>query len=131
MDAINPHFTRDNYVLLGWDENPNATTPTYALGTGSITLSKDTTTLYAIWKRTTVDVIITKQVTGNMGDRSKSFNFTVVSSVAMGSDERYTLSDDAMTATFTLSHDHSMTLKDVPIGATLPVTEKQRAMSSL
>lgn len=124
MDANNPHFTRDNYVLLGWDENPNATTPTYALGTGSITLSKDTTTLYAIWKRTTVDVTITKQVTGNMGDRSKSFNFTVGSSLAMGSGEGYTLSGDATTATFTLSHDHSMTLKDVPIGATLEVTEE-------
>lgn len=130
MDANNPHFTRDNYVLLGWDENPNATTPTYALGTGSITLSMDTTTLYAIWKRTTVDVTITKQVTGNMGDRSKSFNFTVVSSEAMGSGEGYTLSGDAKNATFTLSHDHSMTLKDVPIGATLEVIEEAMGYES-
>ena len=64
-----------------------------------------------------------------MGDRSKSFNFNVKSSEAMGSGEGYTLSDDAKTATFTLSHDHSMTLKNVPIGATLNVTEEATGYS--
>ena len=120
-------FNRPGYQLIGWSKTPGEENEKdYDCGESVIVdnLGEDENILYAVWKRTTVDVIITKQVTGNMGDRSKSFNFTVVSSVAMGSDERYTLSDDAMTATFTLSHDHSMTLKDVPIGATLTVTEE-------
>ena len=41
--------TRSGYDFLGWDENPNATSATYAKG-GSITISTDTT-LYAVWEK--------------------------------------------------------------------------------
>ena len=126
-DAGNPHFTRENYELIGWDENPSATEPTYKLGTGTIKLTDDITTLYAIWKRTVTDVTIAKQVTGNMGDRSKEFAFMVKSTEAMGAGETYTLSADAKTARFTLSHGQSVTLKDVPIGAVLTISESNAA----
>ena len=60
MDANTPHFTRDNYELIGWDTNPNATNPTYKLGEGTITLTDSKTTLYAIWKKNVVDVKLKK-----------------------------------------------------------------------
>ena len=76
-------------------------------------------------KRNTVSVTISKTVEGNMGDRSKAFEFTVESTQAMGQPlgTEYTLSDDGLTATFTLSHGDSVILQKVPIGATLTITE--------
>ena len=50
MDGTTPHFKRDNYTLLGWDENQYATTPTYQLGQGNITLDKDVTTRFPLVK---------------------------------------------------------------------------------
>ena len=60
MDANTPHFTRDDYELIGWDTNKDATHPAYKLGDDTITLSNDTTTLYAIWKKNVVDVKLKK-----------------------------------------------------------------------
>lgn len=76
MDLNNPHFTRDGYELIGWDENPNATEPTYLLGSGTIRLDTSKN-LYAIWKPTTVNLEIVKFITGTMGDRNRTFPFTV------------------------------------------------------
>ena len=121
MDANNPHFTREGYELIGWDEKPNATTPTYLLGVGTIYLDEDVTTLYAIWKRSTVDVTLTKQVVG--GPTNKAFGFTVTSTEAIGADSAYNLSSGNKTATFSLSDKGLVTLKNVPIDAMLTVTE--------
>ena len=50
--------TRDGYTFLGWDENPNATTPTYPAGNlGPVIFNgsdgkTQTKTLYAIWEKT-------------------------------------------------------------------------------
>ena len=77
MDGTTPHFTRENYTLLGWDESPDATTPTYQLGQGSIKLDKNVTTLYAIWKLNTVELTIQKTVSGNMYNANEVFSFTL------------------------------------------------------
>lgn len=108
MDGTTPHFTRDNYTLLGWDENPKATTPTYQLGQGSITLDKDVTTLYAIWKLNTVELTIQKTVSGNMYNANDVFSFT--------------LQYGEKTETFTLKGGESKTFQ-VPVGAKVTVTE--------
>ena len=108
MDGTTPHFTRDNYTLLGWDENPDATTPTYQLGQGSITLNKDVTTLYAIWKLNTVELTIQKTVSGNMYNANDVFSFT--------------LQYGEKTETFTLKGGESKTFQ-VPVGAEVTVTE--------
>lgn len=108
MDETTPHFTRDNYTLLGWDENPDATTPTYQLGQGSITLDKDVTTLYAIWKLNTVELTIQKTVSGNMYNANDVFSFT--------------LQYGEKTETFTLKGGESKTFQ-VPVGAEVTVTE--------
>lgn len=108
MDGTTPHFTRDNYTLLGWDENPDATTPTYQLGQGSITLDKNVTTLYAIWKLNTVELTIQKTVSGNMYNANDVFSFT--------------LQYGEKTANFTLKGGESKTFQ-VPVGAEVTVTE--------
>lgn len=108
MDATTPHFTRDNYTLLGWDENPNATTPTYPLGQGTITLSENVTTLYAIWKLNTVELTIEKTVSGNMYNANDVF--------------RFTLAYGGKSEPFTLKGGDSKTFQ-VPVGAKVTVTE--------
>lgn len=108
MDGTTPHFTRDNYTLLGWDENPDATMPTYQLGQGSITLDKNVTTLYAIWKLNTVELTIQKTVSGNMYNANDVFSFT--------------LHYGENSETFTLKGGESKTFQ-VPVRAEVTVTE--------
>ena len=108
MDGTTSHFTREGYTLLGWDENKDATTPTYQLGQGSITLDKDVTTLYAIWKLNTVELTIQKTVSGNMYNANDKFSFT------LAYDEKF--------ETFTLKGGESQTFQ-VPVGAKVTVTE--------
>lgn len=108
MDANTPHFKRDGYELIGWDEDSNATTPTYQLGQGSITLDKDVTTLYAIWKLNTVELTIQKTVSGNMYNANDVFSFTLL----YGGNSR----------PFTLKAGESETFQ-VPVGAEVTVRE--------
>ena len=75
-------------------------------------------------------VTITKEVTGNMGDRSKEFTFEAyltkgtadIDFPAAEDGDKYTV--DGTVATFALAHGESITIDDIPIGATLVVTEK-------
>lgn len=108
MDGTTPHFTRENYTLLGWDENPDATTPAYQLGQGNITLDKDVTKLYAIWKLNTVKLTIQKTVSGNMYNANDEFSFT--------------LHYGENSVPFTLKGGESKTFQ-VPVGAEVTVTE--------
>lgn len=111
MDGTTTHFTRKNYTLLGWDENPAATTPTYKLGQGSITLSKDVTTLYAIWKLNAVELTVKKTVSGNMYNANDVFEFTLNYDGKEDGPEKFTLRANE-TRNFT-----------VPVGANVTVTE--------
>ena len=108
MDGTAPHFTREGYTLLGWDKNKDATTPTYQLGQGSITLDKNETTLYAIWKLNTAELTIQKTVSGNMYNANDEFSFT--------------LAYDGKSETFTLKGGESKNFQ-VPVGAEVTVTE--------
>lgn len=108
MDATTPHFTRDGYTLLGWDTDKDATTPAYRLGQGTITLSQDETTLYAIWKKNTVALTIEKTVSGNMYNANDEF--------------RFTLAYDGKSESFTLKGGESKTFQ-VPVGAEVTVKE--------
>ena len=108
MDGTTSHFTREGYTLLGWDEIPKATMPTYQLGQGSITLDEDKTTLYAIWKLNTAEMTIQKTVSGNMYNANDVFSFTL----------HYGENPE----TFTLKGGESRTFR-VPVGAEVTVTE--------
>lgn len=107
-DGNTPHFTREGYTLLGWDTDPAVTTPAYQLGQGSITLSENSTTLYAIWKLNTAELTIQKTVSGNMYNANDKFSFT--------------LAYDGKSEPFTLKGGESQTFQ-VPVGAKVTVTE--------
>ena len=82
---------------------------------------------YAHYKKATSNVTITKQVTGLLGDTNKEFAFSVsitqnnvacTGVTAKKGDQ--TVSD---LTNFTLKHNETVTLENVPIGATITVTE--------
>ena len=111
MDGSTPHFTRGNYVLLGWDENKNATEPDYKLGDGQ-TITLDTSkTLYAIWKLNTVTLTVQKTVSGNMYNANDEFNFTLTYEGKEGSPVEFPLQANGSMSFF------------VPVGAKVTVTE--------
>lgn len=111
-------FTRAGYKLIGWSNTAGDNIVDYELGASVIVdnLGEGENILYAVWEKTTVDVTITKTVTGNMGDRTKQFTIVVTSSQPMGE-------SGATEATFHLSNTQSGTLSAVPVGATLTISE--------
>lgn len=81
---------------------------------------------YAHYKKATSNVTITKQVTGLLGDTNKEFAFSVsitqngtacTGVTAKKGDQMVSLTD------FTLKHNETVTLENVPIGATITVNE--------
>lgn len=73
---------RPGYEFLGWSEDPSATETDklYKAGDQIIVDETDATAkniLYAIWKQSTVTLTVTKTVTGNFGDKSKAFQFSM------------------------------------------------------
>lgn len=81
---------------------------------------------YAHYKKVTSNVTITKQVTGLLGDTNKGFTFNVsikkndedcTGVTAKKGDQMVSLTD------FTLKHNETVTLENVPIGATITVKE--------
>lgn len=70
----------------------------------------------------TMEVTIKKVVAGNFGVHTKDFAFTVTSDKALNAGTGYTLSNSNKTASFTLQHNGSVTLK-VQAGATFTIDE--------
>lgn len=98
--------------------------------TGSVTMNKENNnqsiTFSNFYKKNTTDVTITKQVTGLLGDTNKEFAFNVsitqngtacTGVTAKKGDQTVSLNS------FTLKHNETVTLENVPIGATITVTE--------
>ena len=88
--------------------------------------SNKSITFSNFYKKNTTNVTITKQVTGLLGDTHKDFNFNVsitqnnvacTGVIAKKDGKAVTLTD------FTLTHGETVTLENVPIGATIKVTE--------
>ena len=142
--------TREGYEFLGWSQNPGATKPDTF--TNNQIVAPGNVTLYAVWKEnkpeqeTTGTLIVIKTVTGNEGDKNQYFTFTVTlkmpeitvdalaapitnatpdtSAAPTPVTETYggvTFTDGV--ATFTLKHNESKTIKDIPAGYTYTVTE--------
>lgn len=126
------------WVFDGWyPENDAGTGPdeTAAITKWPYKVSEDELTnyggdrvvnFYAHYKKATSNVTITKQVTGLLGDTNKGFTFNVsikkngadcTGVTAKKGDQMVSLTD------FTLKHNETVTLENVPIGATITVTE--------
>lgn len=90
-------------------------------------LADGTVNFYAHYKKATSNVTITKQVTGLLGDTNKEFAFNV-SIKQNGADCTGVTANKNGAAVslndgFTLKHGETVTLENVPIGATITVTE--------
>lgn len=130
------------WVFDGWyPENDAGTGPdeTAAITKWPYKVSEDELTnyggdrvvnFYAHYKKVTSNVTITKQVTGLLGDTTRYFNFSV--SITTQDNKDCTAEVKAEKANnvpvddlsnFTLRHNETVTLKNVPIGATITVTE--------
>lgn len=126
------------WVFDGWyPENDAGTGPdeTAAITKWPYKVSEDELTnyggdrvvnFYAHYKKATSNVTITKQVTGLLGDTNKEFAFNVsitqngtacTGVTAKKGDQMVSLTD------FTLKHNETVTLENVPIGATITVNE--------
>ncbi len=80
--------------------------------------------------KTTSSFTIAKQVTGNMGDLQKEFDFTVTVTDNSGRSPTFKVDGKEYTGTannIKLKHDGSVTLTNVPIGATVTITEGDSA----
>lgn len=130
------------WVFDGWyPENDAGTGPdeTAAITKWPYKVSEDELTnyggdrvvnFYAHYKKATSNVTITKQVTGLLGDTNKEFAFNVSITKKDGSDcsEGVTAKRDNgetvdLKNNFPLKHKETVTLENVPIGATITVTE--------
>lgn len=98
--------------------------------TGSVTMNKEhsnkSITFSNFYKKNTTDVTITKQVTGLLGDTQKYFDFSVsitqngvdcTGVTAKKGNDSVSLND------IKLKHGETVTLENVPIGATITVKE--------
>lgn len=124
--------TRPGYEFLGWSENPNATETDklYKAGDQIIVDETDATAkniLYAIWKQSTVTLTVTKTVTGNFGDKSKAFQFSMQvdggnsfelivngTALAKGSQSDYT---------FSLKDGENIVIEGMPVGKKIVLAE--------
>lgn len=123
---------RSGYEFLGWSEDPNATETDklYKAGDQIIVDETDATAkniLYAIWKQSTVTLTVTKTVTGNFGDKSKAFQFSMQvdggnsfelivngTALAKGSQSDYT---------FSLKDGENIVIEGMPVGKKIVLAE--------
>lgn len=99
--------------------------------TGSVTMNKENSnksiTFSNFYKKNTTDVTITKQVTGLLGDTNKEFAFNVSITQNNAACTGVTAKKGDQTVSdltnFTLKHNETVTLENVPIGATITVKE--------
>lgn len=81
---------------------------------------------YAHYKKATSNVTITKQVTGLLGDTNKEFAFNVSITQNNAACTGVTANKNGAAVSlngFNLKHNETVTLENVPIGATIKVTE--------
>lgn len=89
---------------------------------GSVTVNKENSnrsiTFSNFYEKTTADVTISKIVTGLMGDTHKEFAFSIT-----GLDDSDAMLENGDLSNFTLMHNNSVILKNVPVGPVFAVVE--------
>ena len=121
---------RPGYEFLGWSEDSNATEATYKAGDQIVVDNTDAANeniLYAIWKQSTVTLKITKTVTGNFGDKSKAFQFSM--KVDGGNSFELTANGTALAKgsqsdyTFSLKDGENIVIEGMPVGKKIVLAE--------
>ena len=89
---------------------------------GTVNIDKENNlqsiTFSNIYEKNTADVTLTKHVTGLMGDTHKEFAFSIT-----GLDDSNAMLENGDLSDFTLMHNGSVTLKNVPMGTVFAVVE--------
>lgn len=92
------------------------------VSSGSVNIRKENNDQYItfsnIYEKNTADVTLTKHVTGLMGDTHKNFAFSIT-----GLDGKGVTLENGELSNFTLMHNGSVTLKNVPMGTVFAVVE--------
>ena len=117
----------ENEAGTGPDENATAITQWPHNVKAEDLNSERVVNFYAHYKKATSNVTITKQVTGLMGDTHKDFEFRVNitqngADCSAGVKAKKENTEVSLNG-FTLKHNETVTLENVPIGATITVTE--------
>lgn len=124
---------RSGYEFLGWSEDPNATETDKLYKAGDqIIVDEETDAtakniLYAIWKQSTVTLTVTKTVTGNFGDKSKAFQFSM--QVDGGNSVELTAKGTALPRgsqsdyIFSLKDGENIVIEGMPVGKKIVLAE--------
>lgn len=122
--------SRSGYEFLGWSKVQDATEATYKAGDKIIVDETDAPTknvLFAIWKQSTVKLTVTKTVTGNFGDKSKAFQFSM--QVDGGNSFKLIVNGTALAKgsqsdyTFSLKHGENIVIEGMPVGKKIVLAE--------
>lgn len=137
IDLSEVTFERDGYELIGWDPDPNATTPAFSTTdkVGVDNNDPDENILYAIWKKTP-DLTVTKTVNGEYADLTKDFGFTLGLKDSSGAavtgsfsyniyenDSRVSEGTISNGGTFRLKHNQKIVITGLPLNSKATVTE--------
>lgn len=123
---------RSGYEFLGWSEDPKATETDKLYKAGDQIIVDETDAaakniLYAIWKQSTVKLTVTKTVTGNFGDKSKAFQFSM--QVDGGNSFKLTANGTALANgsqsdyIFSLKHGENIVIEGMPVGKKIVLAE--------
>ncbi len=123
---------RSGYEFLGWSEDRNATETDKLYKAGDQIIVDETDAaakniLYAIWKQSTVKLTVTKTVTGNFGDKSKAFQFSM--QVDGGNSFKLTANGTALANgsqsdyIFSLKHGENIVIEGMPVGKKIVLAE--------
>lgn len=121
------------YILDGWypekdpngnDNNSKISNEKWPYSPNETELADGTVNFYAHYAPLYTSVDIKKNVTGNMGDKSKKFNF-IISVVNGNTNLPFKIGETQYTGstTITLSDKQTTRLTQVPVGATVTITE--------
>ena len=121
------------YILDGWypekdpngnDNNSKISNEKWPYSPNETELADSTVNFYAHYAPLYTSVDIKKNVTGNMGDKSKKFNF-IISVVNGNTNLPFKIGETQYTGstTITLSDKQTTRLTQVPVGATVTITE--------
>lgn len=118
----------ENEAGTGPDENATAITQWPHNVKAEDLNSERVVNFYAHYKKATSNVTITKKVTGLLGDTTKDFTFNVSITQKNGADcsagvKAWKGNTEVSLNGFKLKHGETVTLENVPIGATITVTE--------
>ena len=127
VEACDPAFTREGYMLLGWATASDDKLPAYALGEALAVLDENID-LYAVWGTT---VTVENLVQTSMNDPENiDHSFLFAASITNDGDvyelkpgDGYTVAEDG-TIAFALEHSQSVALEGIPVGSQLTIQEE-------